>query len=222
MHILWCNIKNINYTQKQKSMIENITNTKSYNYLHEEDMIRHISGLLLAELAWYLLYGEGVKVIYDENKKPHYKSKKGYKDYYFNISHSSDIVICAISVENIGVDIEKKCKFPQEIVDYIYSDNERKYCQSDDTRAYKLWTRKESYLKAIGKGVHGIRNMRSLINEDKVSDNYEKYKFVELAIDKEYEAVACTKADIEEINIIGVDEKCIARFMKILEEKERW
>lgn len=219
MIVLWCNIKNIAYTQKQKILVEKVTGTKSHNYLHEKDMILHISGLLLAQLGWYLLHGECVKIIYDGNRKPQYQSKEGYRDYYFNISHSSDIVICAISMENVGVDIEKKCIFPQEIIDYIYSDNEIKCCQNDNICAYKLWTRKESYLKAIGKGIHGIRDTKSLINKGKVSDNYEGYKFVELEIDKEYEAVVCTKTDTDDVNIIGVDRKCIVQFIKTLEKK---
>lgn len=222
MRVLWCNIKGIVYTQEQKSIVENITSIKSQNYLRERDMIRHISGLLLAELGWYSMHGECVKIIYDEDRKPQYKFLDGYDDYHFNISHSCDIVVCAISMESVGVDIEKKSIFPQEIIDYIYNDNEIKCCQNDNGCAYKLWTRKESYLKAIGKGICGIRSMKSLIHEGKVSDNYEGYKFVELAINEEYEAVACTKADIDVANLIEVDGECLIQFMRILEQKKGW
>ena len=86
---------------------------------------------------------------------------------FYSISHSGDYVMCAISDRRIGVDIEnrfrknfsehkeenidriaKKCLTVGEMQHYASLKKEEK----TDTLLY-YWTRKESYSKALGKGL---------------------------------------------------------------------
>lgn len=57
--------------------------------------------IALEELNIVYLYDD---IIYNEYGKPYFANSK---DYYFNISHSKDYFICAISSYEIGCDVEK-------------------------------------------------------------------------------------------------------------------
>ncbi|MCD6091871.1 MAG: 4'-phosphopantetheinyl transferase superfamily protein, partial [Bacteroidales bacterium] len=93
---------------------------------------------------------------YNEHEKPFLK---GYPKAHFNISHSGDYVVVAFSDCAVGIDIEKnkgdrlkvaKRFFTKEELEdlFAYSGIEK---QID--YFYQLWTLKESYMKAIGKGI---------------------------------------------------------------------
>lgn len=76
----------------------------------------------------------------------------------FNISHSGNCVICAISREaRIGVDVEKVRPIDQGAVANTMSRDQRRIiCESGDPLKmfFRLWTIKESVIKADGRGVY--------------------------------------------------------------------
>lgn len=77
----------------------------------------------------------------------------------FNLSHSEDKIICGFSSNGkIGVDIESIKPLDLSIIDFCFTQEERKYFNSlqDQERLlffYKIWTLKEAYVKAIGTGI---------------------------------------------------------------------
>jgi 4'-phosphopantetheinyl transferase len=95
---------------------------------------------------------------YTELGKPYINNK----NIFFNISHSADCIIYALSnCSPIGIDVEH-CK---RDIDYLsiaknfFSENEylKLLTLHPDERLlafYRCWTRKEAYIKAIGKGLH--------------------------------------------------------------------
>lgn len=77
---------------------------------------------------------------------------------YFNISHAGDWVICAFSERPVGVDIEHIKPIDYSIADRFFTRNEYLALMSRTgldqlTYFYRLWTLKESYIKAVGKGL---------------------------------------------------------------------
>ena len=109
------------------------------------------AGLLLE----YVLrcYGKSTsEITFGENGKPEIAGL------YFNLSHSHDIVICAVSDSPIGCDIERMKDAPLRIAERYFGKNE---CEQLDTLPsdeksdlfYRLWTIKESYLKMTGEGL---------------------------------------------------------------------
>ncbi|MDQ1141184.1 4'-phosphopantetheinyl transferase family protein [Pedobacter agri] len=72
----------------------------------------------------------------------------------FNISHSGNYVVIAISNQSIGIDVEKiKSDFDHaELAKVCFTINERKQI-SDLQDFYTFWTRKEAILKASGEGL---------------------------------------------------------------------
>jgi len=79
----------------------------------------------------------------------------------FNISHTRGMVACAVALEHdVGVDVERLDRRVQiaELAASVFSDAERAALASlreDAQRArfFELWTLKEAYIKAVGKGL---------------------------------------------------------------------
>lgn len=109
------------------------------------------AGLLLnMVLSRYGILSETVCV--DSNGKPIVDG------IYFNLSHSGDLVICAVSEKPVGCDIEKIKDAPKQVAERSFTDAEKEYLQQFSGDAYnreffRIWTEKESYLKMTGQGI---------------------------------------------------------------------
>lgn len=80
--------------------------------------------------------------------------------YYFNISHSGNVVICVLSDSEVGVDIEEvKCTKNIENIAkrYFTEDEYNEVLGALDEEKHQLftriWTEKESYTKYLGLGI---------------------------------------------------------------------
>lgn len=73
---------------------------------------------------------------------------------HFNLSHSGEYAVLAVSEESIGVDIEKIASFPKKIAARCFTKAENEWLLGRDEEAafYKIWTAKESVMKATGLG----------------------------------------------------------------------
>lgn len=123
----------------------------------------------------YPVYG------YSNKKKPYLSN---YSDWHFNISHCVKAVVCTLSAEEIGVDIEI---IDAENLDLIYevlnsaeindvitsNDPKHTFCQ--------YWTKKESLLKCSGIGISD--NLKNVLNQDK----YDFHQFSQIG----YEICVC-------------------------------
>lgn len=94
-------------------------------------------------------------IIFAKNQfgKPYLKN---YNDFYFNISHSQDVIVVSFSNSEIGVDIERIKESDIRIAKRLFSQNEQLYIMSADNSSeafYEIWTRKETYIKYLGKGL---------------------------------------------------------------------
>ena len=88
-------------------------------------------------------------VYYGPNGKPEVMGT------FFNLSHSCDMVICAVSEKPVGCDIEKIHEVREGIAERFFSDIEIRYLNQfeEDKKTdefYRIWTMKESYLKMTG------------------------------------------------------------------------
>lgn len=89
------------------------------------------------------------------------------ESYFYSISHSGDYVTCVLSNRKVGIDIENKYRSIFTEGKKAQLDKIAKKCLTFEERTYfktmddhkkvelllKYWTRKESYSKAIGKGL---------------------------------------------------------------------
>lgn len=131
---------------------------RAQRYYHESDKNRFIicRGLLKLLLSFYTqLPVSKIELNYDNNKKPFLPS---HPSVFFNVTHSKDHAIIAFSYYPVGVDVEY-INYNYDILnnlDTIYNETEIASIlktKEKHTVFYKLWTRKEALVKAIGKGI---------------------------------------------------------------------
>jgi 4'-phosphopantetheinyl transferase len=78
---------------------------------------------------------------------------------HFNLSHSADLAVLAVSPRyEIGVDIEEKKALQEDIASHFFSAKEQATLQVVSPESYldhfyRCWTRKEAFVKAHGAGL---------------------------------------------------------------------
>lgn len=87
-----------------------------------------------------------------------HKGKPLAEGIFFNLSHSEELVICAVADGAVGCDIEKTGAPREKVAERYFAPTELEYIRSfpDGERAkafFRLWTMKESYLKMSGEGL---------------------------------------------------------------------
>jgi 4'-phosphopantetheinyl transferase len=88
---------------------------------------------------------------------------QGNKAVYFNLSHSADVIVLAVTEEGeIGVDVERVDReFDWMRVDSVLAPSEIEWIQGNERidpstvyqRFFQIWTLKESYIKCTGEGM---------------------------------------------------------------------
>lgn len=72
---------------------------------------------------------------------------------HFSISHSGNMVVCAVSNKEIGIDIEEIRPVKPNAALKFATENELKYINSNENGFFEIWTLKEAYFKCIGTGL---------------------------------------------------------------------
>ena len=187
--LLYGNIKDLNDLNQDISFFRK---NKSNQYRFIEDKKRCIlAEVLLKEgLKEFNIYDEEIEYTFNKYEKPYLKN---HKDIFFNYSHSGDFVVCAISNIEIGVDIEKIKNCDMKIAEKCFHKNEYELLNNSNNKDidfYKIWTYKESYIKAIGKGIYIDLNSFDITN---IKD----YCFKEINIANNYKCVICSKDNLD-------------------------
>ena len=139
-------------TLKGMELVTNVRRERILRYLRSEDKARCLlAGLLLRRICGIT---EDRELIYGKNGKPYLKNRGAY----FNLSHSGDYAVLAIADSEVGVDIEKVIPYPDALKAPCFTAQEKKWLQQEGCRVgydeafYRLWTAKESVMKASGLG----------------------------------------------------------------------
>lgn len=88
-----------------------------------------------------------------EHGKPYLTNHEGV---HFNISHCREAIVTAVSGHEIGVDVEGRRKFSDNLLGRAFSEAEQHLVrQSDDPEQEfaRIWTRKEAWFKWTGTGI---------------------------------------------------------------------
>ena len=115
------------------------------------------AGLLLDYmLKDYGLRERDMQYIEGEHGKPAFVN---HPELHFNLSHSDTLVACAVGDKPVGVDVQHIVKLHQSLVSYTMSSDEIAKLEAMESAEAKslfftqLWTLKESYAKATGRGL---------------------------------------------------------------------
>lgn len=175
---------------------------KIYKFIRKEDADRSlIADILLREALIENLKIENDNIFFNYGNygKPRLINHESIN---FNISHSGNWVVCAINSHEVGIDIEKIEDIDFDIAKSFFSEKEYIDLMNKDINKrkdyfYDLWTLKESYIKACGKGLSlDLRSFSFLIENSNIllesKDNSRNYFFKQYFIDKNYKLSVCT------------------------------
>lgn len=140
-----------------------------------------------------------------ERGKPTILAQQNWLNLQFNISHSHQIVLIALTLEDpIGIDIEYHAENTcvENLSKFVFSSLEKQFFstlthQEEKKKAFfRCWTRKEAYLKAEGIGLTDFLTHISVDMNELPSENWLKinkqthaaWRLFSLDIDKTYTA----------------------------------
>ena len=116
-------------------------------YVRLEDKARSLAaGLLMRHVCGVT---DDAQIFYGKDCKPYTKNMK------FNISHSGDYVALAVAESEVGVDIEKIRGYSEKVAARCFTADELEWMGRRGTceSFFRLWTAKESLMKALGLGL---------------------------------------------------------------------
>lgn len=126
---------------------------------------------------------------YGEGGKPYLEGNP----FYFSLSHSGAYVLCAVSGQEIGADIQEMHRGNEmRTAERFFAQEELamlKSCVEEERAAlfYKLWVRKEAFGKLTGQGIGNTVSESMLDGKNLI--------WLDFAVPKGYKAVACRRAD---------------------------
>lgn len=140
-------------------LLKDYSQSKISSYHYHRDRVVAFTSQILKEL--YLADVLGVKDIeidYTKHFKPFISRPDNLTGKFkFNISHAGNYVVFASYCGegyDLGVDIEKidNTLNINEMSEIVFSQKERNLIENSYNNFFKLWTKKESLIKAIGTG----------------------------------------------------------------------
>ncbi len=163
-------IRNLTYEEYHKwySLMSNEKKRRVDRFRFNDDKKRTVVGEMLARKAiaeWYSVKPESIVFAAKEHGKPYVVNF----NVEFNISHSDNMVVCAVDDKPVGIDIEeirpidlniaKRICIDEELLcifGHIPTDSDFTYTEDTDilTRFFELWTKKEACGKLSGIGLY--------------------------------------------------------------------
>jgi 4'-phosphopantetheinyl transferase len=136
---------------------------------------------------------------YTEFQKPYFDDA-----IHFNITHSGDYVICALSeTHKVGVDVEAIKDIPIDDFTNLFAKQEWAAVINSTNKLdafYTLWTKKEAFLKAIGCGLSQPLN-EVVIENNRIIWESHPWFLHEVKLDSNHIVYVCCNTAVPEITI---------------------
>ena len=167
--------------------LEQVPKAEQHSYAH---------GLLCRALREFGVdYAEGVTPVnYGEHGKP---ALVLYPELRFNISHADGIAAAFVSEYECGVDCERVREFDPRVMKRVCSETEQAAINSApengrDLLFFGLWTLKEAYVKALGRGLSfPLKNAEFTLREGEILTNLKGCAFSQYVIGSEFVVSVC-------------------------------
>lgn len=141
---------------------------------------------------------EDIEFEYNEYGKPALKLQQ---DFCFNTSHAGDWIVCAVHRLPVGIDVEQVQPIELDIAKRFFSQEEYQELMQREASErlsyfYELWTLKEAYIKAVGKGLSIPLNSFSFCIHSgdiifKSKEDPRNYSFKQYKLDPDYKMAVC-------------------------------
>ncbi|WP_175396940.1 4'-phosphopantetheinyl transferase family protein [Paenibacillus xylanilyticus] len=141
------------------SLVSDERRQQASRFIHQADGYRSVLGEVLARVTLGKLTGRRPDELSFTRNAYGKPSLTSYPDLPFNLSHSGDWVAMISGGSNsLGVDVEKIAPIDMKIAERFFSPRESRHLAAEPAEQqmetfYRLWTLKESYIKAVGMGL---------------------------------------------------------------------
>ncbi|KQY79957.1 hypothetical protein ASD24_18640 [Paenibacillus sp. Root52] len=183
------------------SMVATERRAGAARYVHQADAYRSVLGEALARVTLAdQIGGQAKKISFIRNAygKPFLNE---HAEHPFNLSHSGDWVVMISGGHGlVGIDVEQTNPIDLQIADRFFAPQEHRYLisQPADMQVetfYRLWTLKESYIKAVGKGLSIPLDSFAILPNDQGDwhcEQDEAYRFHSERLDDGHMLAACS------------------------------
>ena len=192
-------------------------------FVYKEDKQRTLMGqILIREIIAQQLEMRNEDIVFQKNDygKPYLEN---HEKFHFNISHSGDMVVCAVHDKPVGIDIEQMLHIDDylEIAKDYFTEREIAYIAKNEdarlSRFYELWTLKESYIKCHGKGLSiPLKSFSIDIADEAVSvivnGKRSNYLFKSFNIAPDYKVALCISDGVIPNDLIWVNQSELIKY----------
>lgn len=205
--LAYCNVENLDL-KKAYPLVSKSRKEKINFYRFDKDKKLSAGAYLLLKKLL-----DGAKIT-----SPIFKSKKygkiyisNFEDIHFNLSHSGEIVLCAISDREVGVDIEyNDPEIDLNIAKHYFYNSEYENIMKSNNPAdefFRYWVLKESYMKYTGLGMNlKLDSFEIMINNEiKLKNDKDNLKFNLFDIEN-YKIGTASHYDITDLIEYSIDE----------------
>lgn len=172
-------------SEKRLTKVERLKKTKQKSQsIGAELLLRYAVGQITGKVS-------NVKWDTDENGKLYLTENDGI---YVNLSHSGDYAVCAVSDVPVGVDIQHCRECDMKMAKRFFTVEEAEFINKSTDRNsafFEIWTKKESFVKAVGKGLAIPLNSFSVLT-DRIEYDGAVYRFKEYSVSQNgYKLFVC-------------------------------
>ena len=144
----------------------------------------------LAAAALKLYCGASDALCHNDRGRPYFKNT----DIRISISHSGGIWLCALSGSEAGIDIERITdRNHLKIAERFFTPEETDFVKANGADGFfRLWVRKEAYVKYMGEGISYGLDSFSLSDGSRLADEYGDSVFREIDFGENFKCAVCT------------------------------
>ncbi|MFC9710715.1 4'-phosphopantetheinyl transferase family protein [Paenibacillus sp. NPDC056933] len=170
------------------------------------DAYRSVLGEVLTRVTLSKLTGQKPGELFFTRNKYGKPALSHDPNVQFNVSHSGDwiaLISGVVATADLGVDVEKIAPIDMKIAERFFSLTESQFLAAEPAEMqletfYRLWTLKESYIKAVGMGLSMPLDSFSMIR--KADGNWHSpeaasYPFLSLRLDQGHMLAACSAGE---------------------------
>lgn len=155
VHVYAADVSALSDPMEYPKVMEGLPENRQKKILNAKQKQNRMQSLGAGLLLKQVLYRHGISLDtlgIDANGKP------TVDGICFNLAHSGNYVICAVSKSSVGCDIEQIQDAPKRVAERSFSVEENAHLEQFSGAAYnreffRIWTKKESYLKMTGTGL---------------------------------------------------------------------
>lgn len=125
-------------------------------------------------------YSESTPIVKGKHGKP---SLAEHPEIQYNLSHGDGIAACIVGEKECGIDCERVRTYHVNVVKKVFSEAEKALIENmeeseKDLLFFRLWTLKESYIKALGTGLsYPLTKAEFILDGDEIFVHPEGFRF---------------------------------------------